>query len=77
MSDRGFMFRRDQRLEPAQRAPDESPKPEHGRRERRSIWVSSALNDAGRQERGPSRKRDASPRVGQRDQVDSRHHGTR
>ena len=32
----------------AQRAPDftnESPKPEHGRRERRSIWVSSALND--------------------------------
>ena len=32
----------------AQRAPDftdSSPKPEHGRRERRSIWVSSALND--------------------------------
>ena len=32
----------------AQRPPDftdESPKPEHGRRERRSIWVSSALND--------------------------------
>ena len=32
----------------AQGAPDftdESPKPEHGRRERRSIWVSSALND--------------------------------
>ena len=32
----------------AQRAPDftdESPKPEHGRRERRSIWVSSVLND--------------------------------
>ena len=32
----------------ARRAPDfidESPKPEHGRRERRSIWVSSALND--------------------------------
>ena len=31
----------------AQRAPDftdESPKPEHGRRERRSIWVSSELN---------------------------------
>jgi len=31
----------------ARRAPDfidESPKPEHGRRERRSIWVSSALN---------------------------------
>ena len=32
----------------AGRAPDftdESPKPEHGRRERRSIWVSSELND--------------------------------
>lgn len=32
----------------ARRAPDfidESPKPEHGRRERRSIWVSSKLND--------------------------------
>ena len=32
----------------ARRAPDftdESPKPEHGRRERRSIWVSSELND--------------------------------
>ena len=32
----------------ARRAPDftdESPKPEHGRRERRSIWVSSVLND--------------------------------
>ena len=32
----------------ARRAPDfidESPKPEHGRRERRSIWASSALND--------------------------------
>ena len=31
----------------ARRAPDftdSSPKPEHGRRERRSIWVSSALN---------------------------------
>ena len=31
----------------ARRAPDfidESPKPEHGRRERRSIWASSALN---------------------------------
>ena len=32
----------------ARRAPDftdESPKPEHGRRERRSIWVSGELND--------------------------------
>ena len=32
----------------ARRAPhfiDESPKPEHGRRERRCIWVSSKLND--------------------------------
>ena len=32
----------------ARRAPDftdHSPKPEHGRRERRSIWVSSELND--------------------------------
>ena len=32
----------------SRRAPDfavESPKPEHGRRERRSIWVSSELND--------------------------------
>ena len=32
----------------AGRAPDfadESPKPEHGRRERRSVWVSSELND--------------------------------
>ena len=32
----------------ARRAPDfidQSPKPEHGRRERRSIWVSSELND--------------------------------
>jgi len=32
----------------ARRAPDfidQSPKPEHGRRERRSIWASSALND--------------------------------
>ena len=32
----------------AQRAPDfvdESPKPEHGRRERRSIWTSTELND--------------------------------
>ena len=36
----------DQRI--AQRAPDfiaETPKPEHGRRERRSLWTSSALND--------------------------------